>query len=415
MGRGEPTQPTVLRAAWVAPGDTEPISQADVHIRDGRIVSVDKAGGPLEPGQIDLGGALLLPGLINSHTHLELSGLRGKAPYTGHFVTWLGQVTARRPKEPADVADAVLAGADASLAAGVTCVGDICYGNLAWPTLKAHAIRAVCFAECLGIGRKQPNAIQRLAEQMAGMSPDDGLKIGISPHAPYSAARQVYRACLKLSAANGWVLTTHLAETQQEVQFVRDGTGNLYRMLQVMGIADQSVKATGLRPVAYARQIGLLDHPALLAHVNYLDDQELEMLASSPCSVVYCPRSHRYFRHKRHRFREMLEAGINVCIGTDSLASNESLSVLDELRFLRRRHRDLSSNVLLAMGTINGARALRLAERIGSIAPGKQADLIAIDISQPGPPDPVENVLQSKLPPKMVMVAGRVVRSSGNR
>jgi cytosine/adenosine deaminase-related metal-dependent hydrolase len=419
-----PTDPTVVRAAWIVPwasggpGDRHgpdggPVASADLRIEVGKVAAIEPARGRLEAGGVDLGEVVLLPGTVNAHTHLELSGLAGKVRYRGNFVTWLTEVTARRPTDQSAIAAVVREGADASLAAGVTCVGDICYGNRAWRTLRDHPIRAVCFAECLGIGRRRHDALSRLGRDMAGMAEDDGLRIGISPHAPYSVAEEAYRGCLDLARSNNWPLTTHLAETPDEGSFVRHGAGNLHRFLTMLGIADDSVSATGLSPVAYAARVGLLAHPTLLAHVNYLDDEDLAMLAASQASVAYCPRSHRYFRHKGHRFTEMLAAGVNVCVGTDSLASSPTLSVLDELRFLRRRHPELPGATLLAMGTINGARALGWDDRIGSLSPGKWADAVAVPLDADGPDDPIENVLRSDLAPTATIVGGHMAFRAG--
>lgn len=400
----------VVRAAAVVTMEGQVLRGGQLWIEAGRIAAIESAekdwGGSRRRG-LDLGQAVLLPGLINGHCHLELSGLAGRIRYGGDFAGWLVRVMAGRPRTRAAVAKAVRAGADASLAAGVTCVADISYRNRAWPVLREHPIRAVCFAECLGIGPRRFDAIERLRRDMDGMTGDDRLLVGISPHAPYSVAAEVYRQCLELARRNGWLLTTHLSETRAEVQFVRDGKGSLYRLLRAMGLCDASVAGSGLRPVAYAKRIGLLDFGTLLAHVNYLDESELELLADSPCSVVYCPRSHRYFGHRGHRFRQMLEAGVNVCIGTDGLASSPSLSVLEELRLLRRRHRDLPGSTLLAMATINGARALGLGERIGSLKVGKRADIMAIPLDPAGPAEPLENILRSRAEPILVAIDGQ--------
>ena len=419
-----PTDPTVVRAAWIVPlasgeatdrrdQDGGPIALTDLLIEAGKVAAIESARGRLPAGGVDLGQVVLLPGTINAHTHLELSGLAGKIRYRGNFVTWLGEVTARRATGDSAVTAAVCEGADASLASGVTCVGDICYGNRAWRTLKSHPIRAVCFAECLGIGRKRHDALTRLGRDMEGMAEDDGLRIGISPHAPYSVAEQVYRGCLDLARSNNWPLTTHLAETPDEATFVRHGAGSLHRFLTMLGIVDDSVSATGLSPVAYAERVGLLAHATLLAHVNYLDDEDLAMLEASRASVAYCPRSHRYFQHRGHRFIEMLAAGVNVCVGTDSLASSPTLSVLDELRLLRRCHPELPAATLLAMGTINGARALGWHDQIGSLSPGKWADAVAVPLDADGPDDPVENVLRSELAPAATIVGGHVAFRAG--
>ena len=164
--------------------------------------------------------------------------------------------------------------------------------------------------------------------------------------------------------------------------------------------------------------MNLSQQPFLLAHVNYINDEELHALAQTNHSVAYCPRSHRFFNHPEHPFRRMLTNGINVCLGTDSLASNSSLSILDEMRFLYRNFPDLPPPTILKMATLNAARALGWHDKIGSLTPSLDADLVAIPLthSQPLTPnpqlDPLCDILTSTTPPSLTMVRGKIINSS---
>jgi cytosine/adenosine deaminase-related metal-dependent hydrolase len=201
----------------------------------------------------------------------------------------------------------------------------------------------------------------------------------------------------------------HLAEIAEEAQFTTRLAGPIRGFLKRHRVWDRRIPCPGLSPVAYAAVTGVLRSASLLAHVNYATDEELDLIAAAGAHVAYCPRTHDAFGHQPHRFREMIDRGINVCIGTDSLASNPSLSVLEELRFLHRRHPDLPAGLLLAMGTIHGARGLGLADAVGALAPGMQADLTVVPLDPHGPTDPVENLLQSNLQPTATCIAGEWV------
>jgi aminodeoxyfutalosine deaminase len=203
---------------------------------------------------------------------------------------------------------------------------------------------------------------------------------------------------------SGRQLCTHLAETREELQFLRDGSGSFRELLEEWGLWDGTFQPPGCSPVDYMARLNVLEaKPApLLVHVNYVSDADLDLLANTSCSVAWCPRTHRFFHHEPHRFRDMLARGINVCIGTDSLASNDTLSILDELRFAWRRssgsagaqgRQPVSQQCLLAMGTIAGARALGLEDQVGSLEPGKRADLAAVPLEQPRAADPLEDLL----------------------
>ena len=161
--------------------------------------------------------------------------------------------------------------------------------------------------------------------------------------------------------------------------------------------------------VEYAHRLGLLEAGALLVHVNYASDDDLDLIARHGGHVAFCPRSHHFFGHRPHRFRDMLRRGINVCVGTDSLASSDSLSVLDELRFLREQDQSLPAHELLSMGTLAGANALGLGAVCGSLAPGKSADFVALPLSSPSAGDPLEDILSADTRPIAVYVAGRAV------
>lgn len=406
-----------LRARLIIPVEGPPLVDRAVSVSEGRIAGWVHAGS--SKTVIDLGDVALLPGFVNPHTHLELTHLAGRVPFRDTFAGWIESLLALRTEIEPEVmrVASIRDGIAQSLAAGVTTVGEISRGPWSEMELNVCPMRSVRFSEVLGIGEREAYAfhtadeIERellsFAEAAARRDAATSPMPGISPHAPYSTSAAVYRRCVARAKERGWRITTHLAETREEIEFLRDGTGPLRELLNAREILPADWKPPGCSPVEFAESVDLLDVSPLLAHVNYISDEDLALLAAHACHVAFCPRTHRFFRHEPHRFREMLAAGINVCVGTDSLASNPSLSVLEELQFLRREHPDVSPQTLLEMGTIRGARALALGEIIGSIALGKQADLVALRVTARTPEEAIEQILAGETSVHSVYVAGR--------
>lgn len=359
---------------------------------------------------IDLGRSVIMPGLIDCHCHLELSLLAGKISYRSSLATWLLQIGLSRPKRETTHRRAVRTGAQEALGCGNTTVADISADSGSWQWLADLPIRKLCLAEVLGVGAKRLDAIKKLKARMEPMiAAADGarLMVGISPHAPYSTDAEVYRQALEMARQNNWPLATHLAEGPSELELLSSGRGAWRNMLQIMGLWDGSFHVPHCSPIQWASDMGLLDYPTLIAHANYLDDNDLQLLAGSKCSVVYCPQAHKYFSHQQHRYQELLALGINVVFGSDSLACSSSLGILDQIRSLWRWGTEVSAEKLLIMGTAGAAGALGLAKMIGTLEVGKKADLIAVDISDRSD-DPFLAVVKSQERPKLVMIDGQI-------
>ena len=399
---------TLIRGATVITMNPrrEILPGASIAIEDGVIAHVGDAPDGDFDETIDADGQAALPGLVNAHTHLELSGLRGQLPAGRPMPQWLFALLAHRPRR-AQLAAAVAEGAREALAGGTTAVGDISHNHSAWKTLKDLPLRKVCFAEVTGIGPLARKAIPRLTRRIAGLRGRGRLAFGICPHAPYSTAEEVYRQAVAIARKRHWPLATHLAETEAERQFLLRGSGRFFDFLAHLGLIDSSVGIHRCTPLAFARRVGLLDGPCVLAHVNYIDDEEFKLLASSRASVVYCPRSNAFFGRSGHRYAEMLAAGINVALGTDSLASNTSLEMLEEMRHVRAEGL-VDNETILRMGTLNGARALGWEEKIGSLSVGKQADWIAVELPS-ATAQPLETIFTCPARVVETAIAGRTV------
>lgn len=403
----------ILRARYILVAGTAGIENGALRIAGGRIVEAGAEGSVLGGPVTDLGDCVILPGLVNAHTHLELTHLAGRVPPRGDFVGWVSRlVEAMRADgdDPDRVGEAVRRGRDLSVTAGVTTVGDVTrLPSLTRPVLAPGPLRVVSFGEVIAIGRLRQRLQPRLAAAADRAHESPWLRPGISPHSPYTLEPDGLRACVERADDDGLRICIHLAEIAEEAQFTTRLAGPIRGFLKRHRVWDRRIPCPGLSPVAYAAVTGVLRSASLLAHVNYATDEDLDRIAAAGAHVAYCPRTHDAFGHQPHRFREMIDRGINVCIGTDSLASNPSLSVLEELRFLHRRHPDLPAGLLLAVGTIHGARGLGLADAVGALAPGMQADLTVVPLDPHGPAGPVENVLQSNLQPIATCIAGQWV------
>ena len=334
--------------------------------------------------RLDAGELIVIPGLINGHTHLCYTCKLGRFPYFGSFPLWLAALgayaTARSDARwQADTAE----GIRLSLEAGTVAVGDICTRRDTLQLLDESPLAGVGFGEVLGMGTQVTAQVQqRLAQPLP--TPTKGrVSFGLSPHTPYTTDPEVYRACLRVARERGLRLTTHVAETRAEDQFVRHGRGPLARIARRLAKGDFTWHPTGASPVQYLADLGMLGPEVILAHLNYPSPGDVRLVADSGAHVAFCPGSHRFFRHEPHPVEQLLAAGINVCLGTDSLASNQSLSVLREMRLLRQAHPGLSPAEALHMGTMAGALALGLAARYGSLAVGKSASFVGVRPERP--------------------------------
>ena len=431
----------ILKAKYVYPVSRPDIAGPGLVIENGlvemvesRIVDVRRAA-KHESGAslVDCGDAVLLPGFVNAHTHLELTHLAGKVPPRGasgprgpspaahagpaDFADWLRRLVGKLREtqdDPEVVTASVNAGATACLRAGVTTVGDITrLPRIARPALQYGWLRVVSFGEVIAVGGRRARLRARVKAAADNAYDSDRLSAAVSPHATYTCDRRALRACKGAAEAANLRMCMHLAESQEEEACTLTGTGPLADFLRSVGLWDDSVRHPGLRPVECAEELGLPSPRMLFAHVNYISDAEMARLARAGAHVAYCPRTHAAFNHAPHRFREMRTAGINVCVATDSLASNPSLSVLDELRYLRSAFADVDNGALIAMGTLGAAEALGLGDLVGSLVPGKQADVVAVPLQPAGARDPLENLLRSDLPATQVYVAGRLAQGAG--
>jgi cytosine/adenosine deaminase-related metal-dependent hydrolase len=393
-----PQTKTLLTAAWVAPMSGPILRDSGVLIDAGRIVrwGITDAPGAV---RLDLGNAIILPGLINAHTHLELSSCSsGESPTS--FVDWILSMPRHIGREPNQQGDDLFAastrlGIGQCLRFGVTWVADISQQmHVTRPILAQSPLGGVSFGEVIGLGKRRGRFEELLPLAIDTSNQTARLGIGLTPHSPYTVEPADLRRCLAIAAERKLLLAIHLAETPYEHEFLRSHTGPLRGMWDRLGSWADFPETFDGSPVEFAKAIGLLDRPTLLAHVNYCDDADLDLLSRSAATVIYCPRTHRYFGHPPHRWREMLARGINVAIGTDSCASSPDLNIVKELRLLHAIAPDFPVERLWTM----------VAHRSGI------ADLVVFDVSTD---QPLTEILESDRLPREVWIAGeKITRTS---
>jgi aminodeoxyfutalosine deaminase len=390
---------TIHKAKFVLAEPNILFQDSAVHISpSGRITSV-------EPGRnqssimnaevIDWGSALMIPGLVNAHTHLELTCLKNQLTNFGSFTDWISKlVNARKNWTRDKIVSSAQEGMRLSLSSGVTLVGDITSSALSC-ALNNQQLRRVFFEEVLAFA---PNRADEVLSSLNLEKETSGHPLsvhGISPHAPYSVSAQLYQGAAQLARIMQKPLSTHAAETLAELQFLKTGTGEFRDFLLAMNLLPADWKPPGLAPIAYLDSLGVLGPSCLLAHCNYLDEESIETIANSHSHVVYCPRSHYFFGHENHPIRSLLDSGISVSLGTDSLASNESLSMIEEMRFLFKIRKDLRPEEILRAATLNGAVALGFDGVLGRLESGYWADIAILEIpNEIGPQRLIEQVFE---------------------
>jgi 5-methylthioadenosine/S-adenosylhomocysteine deaminase len=379
----------VVSADWVVPVEGDPIRDGAVTIQDdGTIAAVGPA---TELGVGDaFAGCVILPGFVNCHTHLEY------AVYAGFgdglpFVPWIGLHIRR--KDALDLEDMraiARVGALECLRSGVTTVGDCSFAGAAAEAAAETGLAAIVFLEVFG---RDESALERFAENRERVGPalSERVQLGVSPHAPYTCTVEVYKAC----AALGLPIQTHLAESPAERPWLVEGTGDW------TPLADFLVPPPGQTGIRLLAEAGLLGRRVSAAHCVHADEEEIALLARHGVGVAHCSRSNGMLGCGVAPLRELLDAGVAVGIATDSPASTPSFDLFEEMRTAivgararERRPDALTARGALELATLGGARVLRIDDEVGSLVPGKRADLAIVSLSG-SPLDPVEDPVVS--------------------
>jgi len=365
----------VLSADWVLPVEGQPIADGAVAIEDGRIAAV---GTSEEIGTgVRYAEAVIAPGFVNAHSHLEYAAYGGFGDGLTDFAEWIRLHTERKWRIGWDeYADIARLGTAQLLASGVTTVGDCSYSGAAAVAAAELGLRAIVYLEVFGADPEEAMAhFASLRERVASFE-SERVRIGVSPHAPYSVSPSVFRACNDL----GLPVATHVSESESEVRYLRDGGG-------AWASIPWLVEPAGTTATRLLARDGLLGPDVLAAHCVVVDEEEIHILVEHDVAVAHCPRSNAYVGCGIAPLRELLAAGLRVGLGSDGVSSTPSHDFFDEIRaavmFARARERRpdaLTATEALELGTLGSARALGLDAEIGSLVPGKRADLAIVSL-----------------------------------
>jgi 5-methylthioadenosine/S-adenosylhomocysteine deaminase len=366
---------TVLSADWVLPVVAPPIRDGAVAIEDGRIAAVGTRA-ELGPG-LDYPGAAILPGFVNAHSHLEYAVYGGFGDALP-FAPWILIHVERKALIGAGEMEAIARlGAAECLASGITTVGDCSYSGASAAACAELGLRAIVYLEVFGATTEQLNARFEQNRSRVLESFSDRVRLGVSPHAPYTVSPELYAACLDL----GLPLATHLSESPDEDLWMRRGEGPWKE------VAEGVLPPPGTSGIRLLAEHGLLRPGMLAAHCVTVDAEEIALLADHGVAVAHCPRSNAVLGCGIAPLRGLIDAGVVVGLGTDSPASTPSFDTFEELRtaLLLARAREqrpeaLTAAEALELATLGAARALGLDCEVGSLEPGKRADLVVVSL-----------------------------------
>jgi cytosine/adenosine deaminase-related metal-dependent hydrolase len=382
-----------VTASWVLPIAAPPIRNGWVAVHDGRVASVGAAADSGAPDDAvrDLGPGVLLPGLVNAHCHLELSHLAGRLPLGAGFVPWVESVVAARGCfSEGETRSAARSAIQFLEERGTAAVGDVSNTLDHLDLLTASGLSAVVFLELLSWDPEKAGSTMGWAEGcLAGAEPTlrPGLDVRLAAHAPHSCSPALLRKLVERAGP----AAIHLAESVPEAAFLRDGSGGWRDFLNGRGLGHVDFSPPGTSPVRYADGLGVL-HPRLVAaHAVQVDEGDRELLARRGVHVVLCPRSNRNLGVGIADLPRLLAAGVRLALGTDSLASVETLDVLEDAVLLHRSFPEVDPAAILRMATVGGAEALGF-DDLGAIVPGRPA-VLAFAPATSAPDDPCEFLL----------------------
>jgi cytosine/adenosine deaminase-related metal-dependent hydrolase len=403
----------ILRSRWLLPISSPPIENGAVVVDGDRITAVgnwDDLRSTHSGEVLDLGEQVLMPGLVNAHCHLDYTMMRRAIGPQRSFTEWILRINSlKRCLSDDEYLRAIARGFTELRKWGTTTVANIESFPELLLRMPPPPIRTWWFFEMIDI-RNRETSEDTVAGALTFFAPKNGWLggFGLSPHAPYTTSASLYELAGKAAEELQMPITTHVAESREEWEMFRHGRGELHAFMRKLGRSMEDCRHSR-SPLAQLAASAPVTERWLLAHMNELDDADFAWLARAPRaqrpSVVHCPGSHRYFRHAPFPLARLLEAGVNICLGTDSLASTDSLSLFEEMRHFAEQNPWLHAEEIIAMATKNGAQALGIPA--GKLEPGALADLIAL----PAPADGRglhEAVLAHHQPVSWMMVNGQL-------
>lgn len=393
----------VYRPAWLLPISGPPMPHGWVAVEEGRVAAVGGEGVPAPGPAIPLPGVAVLPGLVNAHTHLELSYLHRRIPPAPRFGRWVREVMQTRQQYPDPADPRIVEPAGEAIAcargSGTALFGDISNTLVTVPLLREQGCAARVFHELTGFMERDPDArVREARRRVTALDGDGDVRLGIAPHAPYSVSAGLFGAVRRdLDAHPGSVSSVHLGETPDEIELLRQGSGDLRRVLEELGRWTGDWEPPGVSPVEYLDRLGLIDPRVLVVHGVQFDAADVRCLLERRATIVVCPRSNRYVGVGDPPLARFYASGLPVALGTDSLASVADLNMFGEMAAVRALAPDVPARRILESATRTGAEALGFGGAFGTIAPGTRATLLAVRV--PAGVADVEEYLVSGIAP----------------
>ncbi len=383
------------RAGWVITDPKTIIRDGIIHVSNGRITAV-KNGKTISPDPVvDHGPGVLMPALINAHTHLELGALKGMLPHTEGFESWVRHlIKARAEMGPEALLAGIRAGIDELIDTGCCAVGEIATLGISKGPLFASILGGIWFKEHLG----------NILGDFPAILNDPSGRTSLAGHAPHTTSPDLLAGLKRATRRRNKPFSIHLSESNQEVEFIRSGKGPWADLLQERKIDFSSWPLPARSPVDYLERLNILDENTLAVHLLQADSRDFETLTDRRVSVAVCPRSNQRLHDQLPDLVRMRDTGLNVCLGTDSLASCDSLNMFDEMAYAARRFPFLSPEIILAMATTNGARALGLETEYGRLAPGHRFSSVYVPLSAARPETVIEKIVTAQFSGKVEML-----------
>ncbi len=420
----------ILSAEFVLPISAAPIEKGAVLIEKDKIIAVGKTSELCEKfpeaSREDFGEAVLMPGFVNCHAHLEITAMRGFLDASdGDFYSWLINLTKTRAEilTEEDVKTAAIFGALEGARAGITCFGDIGrFGKAGFEALKTNGLRGVLFQETdfSPLNETSAEDFEKLKDKFFELkeTETDLVKVGISPHSPYTVSRKLFEKITEFALEENLEISIHAAESIDEDVFLKTGEGFFAELYKKFNLRWNAPK---MSPVEYLNEIGVLRAKPLLAHCVKVSENDIDIIRKSASRIAHCPKSNAKFGHGIAPLGRFLEKGIKTGFGSDSVASNNTCDILEEARFatllartLETKKDFLHAEQIIETATLGGAQAIGLENETGSLESGKQADIIAVSLDNAAQ-IPVHDAYSALLfaangrDVKMTMVAGREI------
>ncbi|MBU4258933.1 MAG: amidohydrolase family protein [Proteobacteria bacterium] len=363
------TETVTHKAGWIIVDPYTIIRDGYIGVESGLIGDIGR--GSCSGHIIDHGPGALLPVLVNAHTHLELCALKDKVKYENGFKSWVEKlIELRNSASPETLKTGALKGLKELTESGCGVIGEISTLGITWETISKSNLAGVWFREFLGNVLPVDNTCDR----------KDFLVKSIAAHAPHTLAPNRIIELKDITRKRNLPFSIHLSESEDEIEFLQTGKGKWADFMTERGIDFSNWRLPVESPVKYLEDLGVLDKKTIAVHLLHAEEKDFEILSRHDVSVCLCPRSNKNLHNRLPDIEEMLQSGLKICLGSDSLASVESLSIFNEMAFISNAFPSIPPDEILAMATVNGARALGFEDMFGSLTPGKRAAFVYVPV-----------------------------------